>query len=152
MKKELPKTDSLKEEMDTDVPQNPDIDFIQPDLKSKRRRPKRDGCGGGLPGNASTSLPGSALVSLPGAMATGLAGKPGTGLPPGDIPPDFVKVIRVKQSIRRGAEIKATDVEEYIISKSVSTPDMPRSFEQVVGKAASQNIPANKILTKNLLK
>jgi len=146
MKKELIKTDALKEEIDMDVAQNPDIDFIKPDLKSKRRRPKRDGCGGGGGGGVVGGIGGSFGFSPAGVLLL-LAGD--SPILPG------VPVVKAAHDIMPGTKLKEKDVEDvkkkdYEESRNKTMRDM-LTRPIALNRSTTRMIPKGTILRRDMV-
>lgn len=139
--KENEKSEPFDEENVAEETQDQPLD---PDLKtpevitSKKRWPKRGGCGGSLAGDPGTPLAGD-TTTVP------LTGDAGTGIEEGD-DSEYMKVVRSTQDIRRGATIAREDVTQYSITSVVYNPGMLQRLNQAVGRVAQRKINKGTIL------
>jgi flagella basal body P-ring formation protein FlgA len=125
--------------------------------RSKKRYPKRDGCGGGGGGvrlprrrDIATALSPGAMGVLAQHVTASLAGNPTTPSSK-DIPMlrrrgDLFQVVRSTETIGRGEKITPENVEPYSVTVPASGADMLKGHNRVVGKVAAARIPAGTVL------
>ncbi|MFZ5856320.1 MAG: SAF domain-containing protein [Chloroflexota bacterium] len=173
MKKKHPKQNSLEEKNNIDGIRQ--LEDTPRKTLVRRQRPKREGCvsvslagntttnlagnkgtslftpgekipgerslmRAALAGNAATVLAGKVATSLDGDAIASLAGKPGTSL-----------VILAKKEIPKGAVIKKVDLDAYVISEPLTSPDMAINKNIPLGTVAKKNIPAYSLIASVLL-